>query len=63
MRSRVAEAENRALSAERGAENIQNQEIAQVEAEIATARADAGKRIADARHQERSPWSPSSAVP
>lgn len=49
MRSRIAEAENRALSAERNANNVQNQEIARVNAEIATARADAQKRIIDAK--------------
>jgi len=49
MRSRVAEAENRALAAIRAAENRQNQEIAGIDADIATARADAEKRILDAQ--------------
>jgi flotillin len=49
MRSRVAEAENRALAAERNAENLETKEIAQVEADIATARADAERRIIDAQ--------------
>ena len=49
MRSRIAEAENRAISAERTASNLQTQEIARVEAEIAMARAEANKRIQDAQ--------------
>jgi flotillin len=49
MRSRIAEAENRALAAERGSENLRNQEIARINAEMATARADAQKRIIDAQ--------------
>jgi flotillin len=49
MRSRVAEAENRAIAAERAAANLQTQEIARIEAEIAMARADANKRILDAQ--------------
>jgi len=49
MRSRVAEAENRAIAAERSAANLQTQEIARIEAEIAMARADANKRILDAQ--------------
>jgi flotillin len=49
MRSRVAEAENHALAAQRSAENQQTQEIAQIEAEIATARAEAERRIAEAQ--------------
>lgn len=49
MRSRVAEAENKALSAERSADNLQNQEVARVNAEINMARADAKKRIIDAQ--------------
>lgn len=48
MRSRIAEAENKALSGERSAENLQNQEIAKVEAAIAEARAEARRRIIDA---------------
>ena len=48
-RSRVAEAENHALSQENAAENLQNQEIAKVEAEIATARAEGQRRIAEAQ--------------
>jgi flotillin len=49
MRSRVAEAENHAISAQRTAENFETQEIAKIEAEIAMARADANKRILDAQ--------------
>ncbi len=49
MRSRISEAENQALSAERSAENAQTQEIAKVEAEISKARAEAARRIAEAR--------------
>src|SRR5690606_31909626 len=49
MRSRIAEAENRAISAEKSAANLQTQEIARLEAEIAMARADANKRILDAQ--------------
>jgi len=48
-RSRIAEAENHALSAENAASNLQNQEIAKVEAEIATARAEGLRRIAEAQ--------------
>ncbi|HTE56939.1 MAG TPA: SPFH domain-containing protein [Kofleriaceae bacterium] len=48
-RSRIAEAENHALSAERSASNLENQEIARIEAETAMARADAKKRILDAQ--------------
>jgi len=49
MRSRVAEAENRALAAERAAHNLQTQEIAKLVAEISMARADAKRRIIDAQ--------------
>jgi flotillin len=49
MRSRVAEAENTALAAQRSAENQQTQEIAKIEAEIATSRAEAERRIAEAQ--------------
>jgi flotillin len=49
MRSRIAEADNRALSAERAAANLETQEIARIEAEIAMARANANKRIMDAQ--------------
>jgi flotillin len=48
MRSRVAEADNRAVAAEKNAANLEASEIAVVESEIAKARADAAKRIADA---------------
>jgi flotillin len=48
-RSRIAEAENHALAAENSAQNLQNQEIAKVEAEIATARAEGQRRIAEAQ--------------
>lgn len=49
MHSRIAEAENQATAAERAAANFQDQEIAKIEAEIQTARADANRRIIDAR--------------
>ena len=48
-RSRIAEAENAALAAENAAENQQNQEIAKVEAEIRTARAEGARRVAEAQ--------------
>jgi flotillin len=48
-RSRIAEAENHALAAENAASNTQNQEIAKVEAQIATARAEGQRRIAEAQ--------------
>jgi flotillin len=48
MRSRIAEAEERAVAAERAAENLETQEIARVVAEISVAKADAHKRILDA---------------
>ena len=49
-RSRIAEAENHALSAENAASNLQNQEIAKLDAEISMARAEgaaADRRGAD----------------
>lgn len=49
MRSRIAEAENTALAAERSAQNLETQEIAGVDADVATARADAERRIIDAQ--------------
>ncbi len=49
MRSRVAEAENRAVAAERNAKNVETQEIARIDAEIAMARAEAQRRIVDAQ--------------
>jgi flotillin len=49
MRSRIAEAENRALAAERSAENFKTQEQARIQAGIETAKADAHKRILDAQ--------------
>ena len=48
-RSRIAEAENHALSQENSAANLQNQEIAKVEAEINMARAEGQRRIAEAQ--------------
>lgn len=48
-RSRIAEAENHALAAENAAQNQQNQEIAKIDAEIATARAEGQRRIAEAQ--------------
>lgn len=47
--SRISEAENHALSAENAASNFMNQEIAKVEAQIATARAEGQRRIAEAQ--------------
>lgn len=47
--SRISEAENHALSAENSASNLMNQEIAKVEAQIATARAEGQRRIAEAQ--------------
>lgn len=47
--SRISEAENQTLSAERLAANAQTQEIAKIDAEIAKARAEAARRILDAR--------------
>ncbi len=49
MRSRIAEAENRALAAERAAHNREVREVARLEAEFAVARADAERRILDAQ--------------
>ena len=52
MRSRIAEAENHALSAERDAENYKTRSIAQVDEHIDLARADASRRILEARTQK-----------
>jgi len=49
MRSRIAEAENRALSAEREAANLETQSIAKIVAEVEKQRAEAGRRIVHAR--------------
>ena len=49
MRSRIAEAENRALSAEREAQNLETQSIAKIVAEVEKQRAEAGRRIVHAR--------------
>jgi flotillin len=49
MRSRVAEAENTALAAERDAENYQTRAFARIDAEMAMATADASRRIVDAK--------------
>ncbi|HUS28960.1 MAG TPA: SPFH domain-containing protein [Kofleriaceae bacterium] len=48
-KSRIAEAENHALSQENAASNLQNQEIAKVEAEINIARAEGQRRVAEAQ--------------
>jgi len=48
-KSRIAEAENHALSQENSAQNLQNQEIAKVEAEISTVRAEGQRRIIEAQ--------------
>jgi flotillin len=47
--SRIAEAENHALSQENAAQNLMNQEISKVEAEITMARAEGQRRIAEAQ--------------
>src|SRR6185503_82389 len=47
--SRIAEADNHALSAENSASNLMNQEMSKVDAEIATARAEGQRRIAEAQ--------------
>ncbi|MBK8011378.1 MAG: flotillin family protein [Deltaproteobacteria bacterium] len=49
MRSRIAEADNHATAQERSAENLQNQSIARVNANIEQVRAEARRRIIDAR--------------
>lgn len=49
MKSRISEAENHALSNENSATNFQNQEIAKIDAQIATARAEGQRRIAEAQ--------------
>ncbi len=48
-RSRIAEAENHALAAENGAQNQQTQEMAKIDAEIATARAEGARRVIEAQ--------------
>lgn len=48
MRSRIAEADNQALAAQRSAENQQNQELVRIDAEVAKISAEAARRIADA---------------
>jgi len=48
-KARISEAENKALSAERSAQNLQTQEIARIEAEISKARAEAARRIIEAQ--------------
>jgi flotillin len=48
-RSRISEAENHALSAENAASNYESQEIAKIEAEMSTVRAEGGRRIAEAQ--------------
>jgi flotillin len=52
MRSRIAEAENRALAAEREAHNREVREVARLEAEFAVARADAERRILEAKARQ-----------
>ena len=47
--SRIAEAENHALSNENAAANFMNQEMAKVDAQIATARAEGQRRIVEAQ--------------
>jgi flotillin len=48
-RSRIAEAENHALAQENAAQNLMNQEIAKVEAEITMTRAEGQRRIIEAQ--------------
>jgi flotillin len=48
-RSRIAEAENAALAAENAAQNQENQEIAKLDAEIRTVRAEGQRRVAEAQ--------------
>jgi flotillin len=48
-KSRIAEAENHALSAENGAANMMSQELAKLDAEITTARADGARRVVEAQ--------------
>jgi flotillin len=48
-KSRISEADNQALSAERSAENWQNQELAKITAQIETERAEAARRVAEAQ--------------
>src|SRR6185295_4068881 len=48
-RSRIAEADNRSLSAENAASNFENQEIAKVDAQITMVRAEGARRIAEAQ--------------
>ena len=49
MRSRIAEAENKAMAEERSAMNRETQELAGIDADIATAKAQANRRILDAQ--------------
>lgn len=49
MRSRIAEADHRASAAERGAHNAEVKEIARLEAEFATAKANVSRRIIEAQ--------------
>lgn len=48
-KSRISEAENHALSQENSATNFESQEIAKVDAEIQTARAEGARRVAEAQ--------------
>ncbi|MFT3693252.1 MAG: SPFH domain-containing protein [Kofleriaceae bacterium] len=48
-KSRIAEAENHALAAENSASNLMNQEMAKIDAEIRTARAEGQRRVAEAQ--------------
>ena len=48
-RSRIAEAENHALSAQNAAENFQTQEMSKVDAQISMARAEGARRIVEAQ--------------
>jgi flotillin len=52
MRSRVAEAENRRVAAERASHNREVREVAKLEAEFSVARADAERRILEAKAQQ-----------
>ncbi len=48
-KSRIAEAENHALSAQNHASNLENQEITKVEADMTTARAEGARRVIEAQ--------------
>lgn len=53
MRSRVAEAENRVLAAERAAKNFEEKELVRLDAQIEMAKAEAQRRIVDAQTRKQ----------